>query len=121
MTKRVKITEPAKRDLDDIFLFSKNKYGEIQAKNYATEIIKSIDLLSEMPDMGISVDEFGKGLQILPKERHCIVYQNREQEINIVGIIHKSRKLEKLLERPKKKKKRKNQSRDKEHDLGRSP
>ena len=52
MTPRFELTAPAERDLEDIFFEVKERHGLLVAERVYRNLLRTFDLLAEMPDMG---------------------------------------------------------------------
>ncbi len=87
------LTQKALCDLSDIWNYTYDKWSENQADKYYQMLIKSIQLISENPDVGKKYDSIKKELYGIKVGRHIIFYQKSELEktkIEIIRILHES-------------------------------
>lgn len=80
-----KITLRAERDLTDIYRYTLETFGALQAEKYLLELDGVLTLLSQYPAMGRVYD--GQTHQFL-HGKHIILYRSRGNEIVIGRIFH---------------------------------
>jgi toxin ParE1/3/4 len=56
---------------------------------YESQLTDAITHLARFPEMGLPVDEYGKGLRKFPIEQHVVFYVNNEDTIEIARILHR--------------------------------
>lgn len=91
------LSEKADQDIDDIFVFTENKFGTDQAVTYVSEFDDVFKLLSTHPNSGKMRNEIKTGLRSFPHSSHMIFYRIFEDKIRIVRILHGSRDLPNFL------------------------
>lgn len=52
MTPRFELTAPAEQDLEDIFFEVKARHGRLVAERVYSNLLRTLDLLASMPEMG---------------------------------------------------------------------
>jgi plasmid stabilization system protein ParE len=52
VTPRYQLTAPAERDLEDIFFEVKESHGQLVAERVYDNLLRTFDLLAQMPEMG---------------------------------------------------------------------
>ena len=52
MTARFELTAPAEQDLEDIFFEVHERYGRLVAERVYSNLLRTFDLLANMPKMG---------------------------------------------------------------------
>jgi toxin ParE1/3/4 len=79
------------RDLDDIFQYSVETFGRIQAKKYEADILNLVESLY------LSWNMFAECRHLRTKSRiyrwiilesHCIIYRVTSREIQVLRILH---------------------------------
>ena len=84
-------------DIEEIFEYTKAKYGIHQAISYVTDFEVCFSQLVETPNIGKRRDEIKKGLYSFPKREHTIFYRILTNKIRIIRILHSSRDLPKYF------------------------
>ncbi|NOQ37222.1 MAG: type II toxin-antitoxin system RelE/ParE family toxin [Methylococcaceae bacterium] len=82
------LTEQAETDLNNIYKYSLNTWGQKQANNYLDETKKSFYLLLENPYLGKARHELKQGYRLLPLKKHIIFYSVCNEQLNILRILH---------------------------------
>ena len=93
MALQVEISLTAVRDLEDIFDYTQQSYGEDQALKYVSSFDDVFDTLTGNPELGRDRTEIREGLRSIPKEQHIVFYRILENRIRIVRILHASKDL----------------------------
>lgn len=88
----------AEQDLIDIWLYTFEMWGEIQADKYLDDLEQAIKLLSETPLMCREREEFTPLVRIHQHEHHLIVYDTAPNGINIIRVLHESMDVEARLD-----------------------
>jgi toxin ParE1/3/4 len=80
-----RITQRAERDLKDIYVYTLQQFGRLQAEKYLRELDAVFGLLNEYPDMGRLYD--GRTHQFV-HGKHIILYRPSPKGIIIGRIFH---------------------------------
>jgi toxin ParE1/3/4 len=80
-----RISQRAERDLKDIYVYTRQQFGQSQAEKYLRELDAVFGLLSEYPDMGRLYD--GRTHQFV-HGKHIILYRSSSNGIIIGRIFH---------------------------------
>jgi toxin ParE1/3/4 len=80
-----RISQRAERDLKDIYVYTRQQFGQSQAEKYLRELDAVFGLLSEHPDMGRLYD--GRTHQFV-HGKHIILYRSSSNGIIIGRIFH---------------------------------
>jgi toxin ParE1/3/4 len=91
------ISPEAEIDLQDIFDFTAEEWGEIQAEKYLYELFTVFDLLVLRPRIGRARSELVEELRSFPSGAHIIFYMMWNDQIAIVRVLHASRDVESLF------------------------
>ncbi len=79
----------AETDLEDIWLYSFEKWSEGQADRYYDELINGINKLIDNPMLGKSREYIRRDYRSLQINRHVIYYRLQGEVIDIVRVLHK--------------------------------
>ena len=77
----------ARLDLQDIYSWGREQFGERQAEFYLFEIFDHLDLIKDKPGLFPQVNNYHAGLRRCPIGAHSIYYIIEEDEISVVRII----------------------------------
>lgn len=84
------LTQRAKDDLYDIFLFGYEQFGERQAEAYAAALEHVFQLLAENPRMGREAMAVAPGVRRHEHGSHVILYEEAPPGILILAVVHGS-------------------------------
>ena len=88
----------ARQDLENIWTYSANEWGERPADAYIRQINEGFKLLAEAPEMGRDCSDIRPGYRKHPVGRHMIYYRiGSDGEIDIVRILHQRMDVERHL------------------------
>ena len=82
------LSNKADADLDAIYVYSFQTFGEAQADAYAADVISYLNNLANQPETGRRRDDIQSGLFSIPCARHVIFYTMEEHGIFVVRILH---------------------------------
>jgi|AZII01.1.fsa_nt_gi toxin ParE1/3/4 len=85
----------AEQDLNNIWLYSFQNWGEAQADQYFDQLSKAIELLGSAPMMSYICQEFTPPVRIHHHASHLIIYV---ASVEIIRILHESLGIQALLE-----------------------
>jgi len=88
----------AETDIQDIYIFSEEKWGEKQARDYVLGLYDVFVSIGDNPRMGRLRRELGDGIRSLPLASHVIFFMEWQGETAIVRVLHKSRDYEELFD-----------------------
>lgn len=94
---RWQLSEPAVTDLEDIYDYTAENFGDEQAVDYLTALEVLFDNLSENPKLGRVRNEIRKGLRSIAKSNHVVFYRVQPDGIIIIRVLHSSRDIHKFL------------------------
>ena len=81
----------ADKDLQDIFLYTAQTWGEPQARNYVEDLFGLFGSIGLNPKMGRARDELGEGIRSFPHASHVIFFMEWQGETAILRVLHGSR------------------------------
>ena len=82
-----RLTPKAQDDLENIYRYSYENFGERQADSYYDGLLECFDLLSENPRLGREYDAIEQGLRRHEHERHVIYYEIEDRGVLILRIL----------------------------------
>jgi toxin ParE1/3/4 len=85
---RVVLTTDARIDLNDILLYTEQRWGRAQRIAYRTTIRNAIATIGRNPNIEGERDGLPTGLRTYPAGRHVIYYRVRSEMVEIVRILH---------------------------------
>jgi len=92
------LSEAAARDLEQILERSVADFGLAQTEVYFQSLKACLELLSDNPDMGDSVEDIRPGYRRFLHKSHVVFYRASKQGILIIRILHKRMDANKHLE-----------------------
>ena len=95
---KYKISEQAIDDLNNIWIFTFNKWSKKQADNYYNLIIDNIEFIADNFMLGKSAEHTRKNYRYSKIKSHLIYYRKVENEIvEIVRILHQRMDIKKHI------------------------
>jgi len=82
------LSEAAENTLREIYLYTNDNFGALQAEAYHEAFHRTFGLLADFPLMGRSADELHQGLRQMQQGSHMIFYTIREDRVHIEQIFH---------------------------------
>lgn len=83
------LTPDAQSDLIGIRRFTLQEWGIGQSQEYLSGIQQTLHLLSETPSLGKARPDVGQGVHCFPYRSHVIYYMTHEQNLVVIGVLHK--------------------------------
>ncbi len=87
---KVRVSGPARRDLDEIWLFIARDSLEI-ADQFVDALTEKFTKLAASPRIGRVRDDLSPGLFCFPIKSYLIFYQFTESRLDIVRVLHAAR------------------------------
>lgn len=87
---RLRVTDPADRDVEDILEYGLRTYSERQAIAYASDLIDAFRWISNWPLTARLHDDIRPPVRLWPCGAHNVIYTVREDEVVILRIFHHS-------------------------------
>ena len=78
----------AQQDLDDIWDYTEERWGETQAERYASELKASVEALASGKRQGRPCDQIRPGLFKLACGSHVVFYKQTRTAVTVVRILH---------------------------------
>jgi toxin ParE1/3/4 len=99
---RYRISEEAKRELDDIFAYWAQRASPEIADHLIDSIVDRFWLLGANPNAGRRCDDLGAGLRCFPAGKYLIYYRAGRNRTDILHIFHGARNQRQAFKRAKK-------------------
>ena len=84
-------------DLQNIYDFTFDEWGETQAEKYLNEIYAVFDRLSQHPNIGRLRTELAENLRSIPVGTHVIFFMSWHSDVAIVRVLHGARDVESVF------------------------
>ena len=91
--KQVLYSPLAEADLEDIWLYTAQRWSTEQAVAYTTDLINAVDQLARGDRTGRPVS-IAEGMQKCLSGRHVIFFRRSEDDLVVVRILHQSMDVE---------------------------
>lgn len=78
----------ARRDLKEIWSYTLEQWGVVQANQYLVDLDREIQMLLSFPELGTPCDHVRPGYRRLQVKRHLVFYRHSGQRLEIVRVLH---------------------------------
>ena len=82
------VTPTAESDLTEIWVYTCEKWGGVQADKYLDQLEEGMKQLIHHPSLGANYTHVLTGYRRLQVEHHAVFYQVQESEVLIVRVLH---------------------------------
>lgn len=86
--RRIHVRESAESDLIDVWRYSFEEWGEVQADKYLDELGGGISKLAINPEIGIKRDYVREGYRVLFVGSHAVYYTVTPDAVHVVRVLH---------------------------------
>ena len=83
-----RLSPEAERDLENIWVYTYDKWGLAQANNYIDKFSTAFDQIVNNPQLGTKYDHIRKNYRRLPIANHIVYYRLTEYGISVIRILH---------------------------------
>jgi toxin ParE1/3/4 len=83
-----RLTPAAQRDLSDIWDYTEQQWGVVQAEAYVEDIRSAVERVAAHPERGRARDEVREGYRSFAVGRHAIFYIARDRGVDVIRILH---------------------------------
>jgi toxin ParE1/3/4 len=94
---KYRLTPAAKTDLQEIWNYTCDIWGENKAEQYLLHIESKINLLAENPELGRSRPEIKEDYFSFLAEKHIIFHIKAKKHIQIIAVLHGKMDINKQL------------------------
>lgn len=88
ISRALRISGPARRDLEEIGAYTGREWGTRQKKKYLGLIRSQLIALREHPKTGTPRNDIAKELRACAIEKHIVYYRETESALTVVRILH---------------------------------
>ena len=88
MTAGYRLTGPANADVEQIYNWTADKWGEAQADKYHIGLRDTFKRIVGFPALGIARPEFGREIRLAIYQSHKIFYRTKDSAIEVLAIVH---------------------------------
>lgn len=92
------LSQKSQDDINDVYDFGLNRFGESQSINYLIGLKSTFELLLKNPQIGKNRNEIKERLFSFAYDSHIIFFRVYNNHLRIVRILHGSRDLKKFME-----------------------
>ena len=85
---RARLSARARRDNEDILLYTIQEWGVERAKEYAHDLEEALARLERFPILGKPAPRIDDLVRVLKVKQHLMIYEILEDEIVIIRIVH---------------------------------
>ncbi len=89
-SKKLRISGPARRDLESIGEYTRAEWGAAQKRKYLDQIKDGFKAVRDAPGIGTRRDDIHRGLRAYLVRKHIIFYRETKSELTIVRVLHES-------------------------------
>jgi toxin ParE1/3/4 len=99
--KRFRVSNLARQDLDDVFLYWAQRAGPKVAERLIDGIVERFWILGQYPGLGRPCDDIAPGVKCFPAGKYLIYYRKIRSGVEIAHVFHGARRQkEAWLHRP---------------------
>jgi len=84
----IHVRESAESDLIDIWRYSFEEWGEVQADKYLDDLDSGISKLEDNPEIGMKRDYVRDGYRVLFVGSHAVYYTVTPDAVHVVRVSH---------------------------------
>ncbi len=88
VTKRLRLTNDADRDLIDIYLYGIENFGLAKADIYIQSLKMKLEIIAENPSFGADYNDIKSQLRRYESRSHAIYYQPGIDGVLVLRILH---------------------------------
>lgn len=87
--RRYRLSKEADADLEGIYDYTYEQWGEEQAASYLQKLQEAFEQLCDYPAMGKHRMDIGQEYFGFTKEHHLIIYRMENAGIRVIRVLHK--------------------------------
>lgn len=95
--KPYKVAPRARRDLQDAWFYSKERWGRSRAESYIRDLTASMARIAENPMLGQDYGHVRPGYRKHPAGSHMLFYEVRAGIVVVVRVLHQQMDVENKL------------------------
>jgi toxin ParE1/3/4 len=86
--RKIHVHALAESDLIDIWRYSFEEWGEVQADKYLDQLDSGIGKLADNPELGMKRDYVRDGYRVLFIGSHAVYYTATAERVHIIRVLH---------------------------------
>lgn len=96
----IKIADLAYGDIEQLFQYSIETFGEARTLQYLDTLFAKIDRLTKMSEIGRLLKPNESAMRIINVEKHVVIYQVNEgnDEVVVLRIVHQKINMDDLID-----------------------
>lgn len=87
----LRLVPAAKADLQDVWRYTADRWGEAQAENYMASLKRACHELMDSPLLGKPVPDVGEAVLVCRCRHHCIFYLETQEQVTFLAFMHEKR------------------------------
>ncbi len=87
----------AKKDLEEIWLYSYKQHGEQQADKYYDELVAAMGIIQGNPHIGVACNYIRSGYRQYQVNLHIVFYRLSKDIVHIIRVLHESMDVKRYL------------------------
>jgi len=97
MTDTFRLTATARRDLVEIYRYTREQYGDAQAETYTADLWSAFRFIGDQPLIGVERTEISPPVRLHPHARHNILYLTDARGVLILRVLSGRQRWQALL------------------------
>ncbi|MCF6293256.1 MAG: type II toxin-antitoxin system RelE/ParE family toxin [Robiginitomaculum sp.] len=94
---KIHIHDQAEQDIVDIWYYTFEKWGEVQADKYHDQLDQEFRLIAEFPAIGKTCDYIRKGYRKYLIGSHFVFYRTSKAKVHIIRVLNEKMDYERHL------------------------
>lgn len=91
------IAPRARRDLQDAWLYSRDRWGRRRADSYIRDLTATIEHIAASPLLGQACDDIRPGYRKPPSGSHMLFYTIHDEAVVVLRVLHQQMDVEDKL------------------------
>lgn len=87
-----RLTEKAAEDLNSIYIYTFQKFGELKADSYLMGLNEKLTELANNPELAVAVDDIREGYRKALYQMHAVYFLKQNSSILVVRVLHQQMK-----------------------------
>jgi toxin ParE1/3/4 len=88
MTGTLILSPRARRDLDEVWDYSRNRWGEVRAEAYVRQLARDMRKVADNPRLGRTTEQVRSGYRRFGSGSHVLFYRVTDIGITVIRILH---------------------------------
>lgn len=97
MKRDVLLSPRAQRDVEAIWDYTVETWGDAQAETYIRQIEAALKVLADTPEIARACDDIRAGYRKYPVGAHIVFFRATAKQLAVIRILHQSMDIERHL------------------------